>query len=138
MTTKRIESWIDEKKIEELEYALKHGTYKIREEAVLGLGKLKSERSLSVISALLDDDVRPVSCAAMNAIESIGLDSDLEKRIEGKKAFWKKEELREKESAKTFLTNKLPKSYSLERGSKKTLENAKQMLKKPMLGGKWF
>jgi|GEM_PF-5651833 len=138
LTAERVAAWIEDKKVAELEYALLHGTYQIRVQSVQGLSSLRSKTSLPLVIAALDDVVKPVSLAAMDAIEVIGSNSDLIQMVQDKREFWRKKELKEKESAKLFLTKRIPKSYSPERGTKKTLEHLRNMLRKPMLGGKWF
>lgn len=138
LTTKRVENWIAKRKVSELKYALTNGSFAVRKRAIEGLGELKSFSSLPLIIEKLNDSVKIVAFASIKAIEKLGLTIELKEKIETTKKIWLEKELKEKKASENFFIHKGLSEYNWERRSKETLENVRQMLKKPMIGGKWF
>lgn len=138
LNKKQIENWASKGKIEDLEFALQHGDFKIREQVLHALGELKSTSSIDFILEKIEDKIKIVSLAAISALEKIGVDSDIKKQMENKLAYWKEKEKIETENRKKLSQRTHTDTHHWERTSKKTLDNVKQMLKKPMIGGKWF
>lgn len=131
--------WMKRKRLKNntdaLEFALKYGLYDARQLACQFLGELKAEKSIPLLETALDDSVKLVSYAAMEALESLN-PSVFASKIAAKKDAWKKIELERERRASEEKVHFSPNKK--ERPSKKSYENAKQMLRKPMIGGKWF
>lgn len=138
LNEERVSQWIAEEKVHLLEYALQHGLFKVRLKVLKGLGGLNARESLHLVLSALDDKVSTVAFAAIKVLEEWSLHQSYEVKINKILAYWEREEERQKEVAKTFMTKKLPPSYESRRTSKLTFENAKEMLKKPMPGSKWL
>ncbi|MCR9174040.1 MAG: hypothetical protein NXI10_16175 [bacterium] len=132
--------WLDRKRrkknIPAIEYALKRGTYDIRALAAKYLGELRSSVSKHALVSSIDDSVYLVSEAAMCALENIGVDADIQETIQKKRLFWverkKEPEIKGRSQEKGYMPEKK------DRPSRKSFENLKQMLRKPMNSGKWF
>lgn len=135
LSTDRIEQWAAKGCIDAIEFSLEHGMFSVREKAALELGKLKSKSSVPVLVQAMDDNIKIVSLAAMSAIEAIDSAGDFRDKIEAKRAYWAKLEVQKKQKKSK---RKAPSTRKWERKSKQTFDNMKQMLKKPMIGGKWF
>jgi len=58
--------------------------------------------------------------------------------IEDKLNYWEKKKILEIERRENNSHHKSSEILKWERTSKKTYENMKEMIKKPMIGGKWF
>lgn len=135
LTIKRVDNWAKSRQTDNLEYAVEHGIYFVRVKAIVELGKLRSNGSAPVLIKAIDDNIKNVSLAAMKALEQIGHTEEVEEKIIAKRKFWTDKEEREKQEHEESPQRSTRK---WERRSKQTLENVKQMLKKPMIGGKWF
>jgi len=133
-------SWLERKivrkDIDALEFALENGLYDTREMAARHLGKLESEASKEKLIQAMDDPVPAVSEAVMQALEKIGGDPSLTKSIVQKRAYWKNLALERKTRDRSSEKKYMPERK--DRPSRKSFENLKQMLRKPMNSGKWF
>ena len=133
-------SWLERKivrkDINALEFALETGLYDIREMAARHLGKLESKVSKEKLIRAMDDPVPAVSEAAMQALEKIDGDTSLTRSIEQKRAYWKALALERKTRDRSAEKKYMPERK--DRPSRKSFENLKQMLRKPMNSGKWF
>ena len=138
LNEKQIENWISNRKIENLEFALKNGNFRIRKRVLDALGELKSQTSIELIIDKIDDKVKIVSLSAISALEKIGINSETKKLINNKIEFWKEKDIKEVEKRINFTNRNNYEIPYWERTSKKTYENMKEMIKKPMIGGKWF
>ena len=141
LNKQQIENWISNGQIVNLEFALQIGNFKIRQQVLAALGELKSETSTELIVKSIDDKVKIVSLAAiaaLAALEQIGSNSEAKKVINKKIEYWKEKDRIEKERRKNFTHRTNSDIPSWERTSKETYENMKEMIKKPMIGGKWF
>lgn len=138
LTTKKVEKWGKKKDITNLEYALLNGIFYIRQAAARELGNLKSKESLPILIEKMDDQIKIVSIASMDAIEMIGLSNALEVLIKNKKDYWTEQSKLEKKRAKLRNLNRADEIPKWERPSSKTLQNVKEMLRKPMNVGKWI
>lgn len=136
LTLKRVDKWAHENDEKRLIFALEKGLYNVREKAAEKLGIIRTNNALPFLVRAIDDDIRSVSFAAMNAVEKIGLNKELEQKITEKKEYWKEKEKKDKEA---FLNSKRKVfEYKWDRTSKENYENMKEMLKKPLNSGKWF
>ncbi len=135
LSINRVEKWAVNGRVDEIEYSLEHGMFNVREKAAQELGKLKSKASVPLLVHAIDDKIKNVSLAAMKAIEEIQPTTDFQEKIKSKRKYWTERETQEKQLKRkpSSQTNR-----KWERRSKQTLDNLKQMLKKPMIGGKWF
>lgn len=133
------EKWLlrqkSKKNFDGIHFVLFHGRYDIRKLAVEYLGLIKDKRSLPYLLKAIDDEVQIVSESAMNAIELIGGSQEALKKIEAKRSYWKEQEARAKLKQPRHIPYAPPRK---ERPSKKSFENLKKMLMKPMNSGKWF
>ncbi len=137
LSLKKVNKWADRKRITHLVYALKKGLYDVRELAARKLGVLKAHSALSALIEAIDDKVHNVSDAAMTAIENIGAESGHKQLIEDKRTFWVEKERQKMERLRNAKKRK-GSNIERERPSKKSYEAAKDALRKPMYGGKWF
>ncbi|XOV66941.1 MAG: HEAT repeat domain-containing protein [Fluviicola sp.] len=134
------EKWLNKQfargKVDAIEYALRKGHYDVRQLAVEYLGDLDSKKSIPLLISTIDDPVSSVSEAAMNSLEKIGTDLATKSRIQEKRAYWKKHkskvEIKDRSPENKFTPERK------DRPSRKSFENLKQMLRKPMNSGKWF
>lgn len=124
------------KDIGAIEFALENGLYDIREQAAHYLGELKSENSRFLLVQTIHDPVPAVSEAAVKALEEIGMGETINELIASKRSYWKqykKEIVTENRSSESKYVPE-----PRDRPSRKSFENLKQMLRKPMNSGKWF
>ena len=132
----KVRKWKESRNVSRLEYALKHGQYDVREEAVKALAELGS---VSGLREAIDDPVKRVSFAAMQALEQWEPAPDVQQAIESKKAYWaKKDRWQQQKLERLKQKKKTGDILKWDRTSTKTLDNLKQMLKKPMNTGKWL
>ena len=136
LTPKWLEKKIERKDLRMIHYGLQMGRYDTRELAAKYLGKIKSVDSTDNLLNAIDDPVPAVSEAAMCALEGIDINSDVIRRIQDKRAYWKKRELNRGNSGRSDEKKYIPERK--DRPSRKSYENLKQMLRKPMNSGKWF
>ncbi len=135
LNQKWLDKQISKNNVDALHFALVHGLYDIRLKAAEHLGTLREQASAPFLKAAIDDEVQLVSEAAMHALELIGCSAEIQSEIETKRRYWltRSEQAKNKKPReKTYTPNRK------ERPSKKSFENLKNMLKKPMNTGKWF
>jgi septin family protein len=135
---KTVEDWIENHQMEDLKFALQNGNYKVRALVLSELGNIKFHSFTHLIVEKLDDKVKMVSCAAISTLEKMGTTPEIQNKVDAKIKYWKEKEILDEEKRKKFKHRTESDAPKWERPSKKTLENVKQMLKKPMIGGKWF
>lgn len=136
LTPKWLKRKIAREELRMIHYGLQMGRYDTRELAAKHLGRIKSVESTENLINAIDDPVPAVSEAAMCALEIIGISPDIERRIQEKRAYWKKRELNKGTSNHSSEKKYIPERK--DRPSRKSYENLKQMLRKPMNSGKWF
>lgn len=138
LTQTRMDQLVEEKDEKMIIWAFKNGLYNIRMSAVQFFGTNNSSQAISTLRTALNDETERVSQEAMSALEKLDQSPSILHEITEKRQFWVDEnayrETRRNREHKTFSVLTEPK----ERGSKKTLDNVRNMLKKPMIGGKWF
>jgi len=135
---KTVDHWIENHQIENLTFALQNGDYKVRAQVLCELGNIKSNSFTHLIVEKLDDKVKMVSWAAISTLQKMGTSPEIQNRVDAKIKYWNEKEILDEEKRKKFKHRTGSDAPKWERPSKKTLENVKQMLKKPMIGGKWF
>lgn len=133
-----VDHWIENHQMEDLTFALQNGNYKVRAQVLSELGNIKSHSFTHLIVEKLDDKVKMVSWAAISTLEKMGITPEIQNKVDAKIKYWKEKEILDEEKRKKFKHRTGSDVPKWERPSKKTLENVKQMLKKPMIGGKWF
>ena len=126
-----IRFWMHTDEIEKLEYALKYGDYKTRQLAAVALGITRYPSSIPVLFEAINDKVKNVSIAALNALEHIGCEDELSSTIIKKRFNWLKEK-RDKEAKFEANKGKKYKIYRWERASKKSFDRVKEQLKRPI------
>ncbi|WP_347922376.1 HEAT repeat domain-containing protein [Pontimicrobium sp. SW4] len=127
-----IYKWQHTNQVLKIEYALKHGNYKIREFAANALGEIGSHESVPYLLHAINDEIQNVSIAALNALDRIECEDELGKTVIKKRFNWL-QKLKEKEE-KRRKANSIKKYniYRWERASKKSFDRVKEQLKKPM------
>lgn len=130
---RNVKWWIRKGDISFLEYAAQNGLHNIRRDAIIGLGILNSKDSESILTDAIDDSYRSVSLAAIDALKNMNRTPELNQRMEEKEKYWAERTIKNKPAEK--WKSKMPK---WERNSKKTFENVKELLRKPVNIGKWF
>jgi hypothetical protein len=134
----RMSLFVQESEEKMIIWAFENGLYDIRLAAVHYFISTKSSRSISILHIAMNDEIEIVSQEAMLGLENVEISSQLIKEISEKRQFWIDENVyREGRRNRDHLKTS-PLTESKERGSKKSLDNARSMLKKPMNGGKWF
>ena len=127
-----IYEWQHTNQVLKIEYALKHGNYRIRELAANALGEIGSQESIPYLLNAINDDIQNVSIAALNALENIDCEDDLGKSIIKKRFNWvHKLKVKEERRKKANLVKK-HNIYRWERASKKSFDRVKEQLKKPI------
>jgi hypothetical protein len=125
--------WERNHEVLKIEYVLLNGNYKIRDVAAQALGALGYESSIPVLLQLIDDDIQNVSIAALNALESINCEDQLNKTLINKRFNWvqiqREKEVKAKENAQKPKKHNI---YKWERASKKSFERVKAQLNKPI------
>ena len=130
---RNIQKWKKSKQVDKLEYALIYGNYNSRKIAAEALGEVGIESSIPFLFYAIDDPVKNVSIAALNALDKISKTHELAAIIIKKRFEWLKHK-REKDTRDEANKNK-PKKYTIykwQRASKKSFDRVKEQLKKPM------
>lgn len=130
-SSRTIRLWMYDDEVEKLEYALKHGNYNTRKLAANALGTIGHSSSIPVLLAAINDKVHNVSIAALNALESIGHEDELNSTIIKKRFNWLKKQ-RESDKKREANKGEKYKIYRWERASKKSFDCVKEQLKRPM------
>ena len=101
----KINNWVNEAKSNHLAIALQLGFYDIRKLSVKGLEKLQHTNAIPLLIHALDDPVKVVSEASMEALQTLTQEKDQEinQRIKAKQAYWKKKEKASKKS--NYISN---------------------------------
>lgn len=128
---KIIERWEQAGHVQKLENALKEGNYRTRLFAAEALGNIGQESSIPVLLNAIDDKVKNVSIAALNALDEIGLKDELGAIIINKRFNWMQKK-QEKEEEREANKGKKYNIYRWERASKKSFDIVKEQLKRPM------
>jgi len=133
-----MEKFIHESNSEMIIWAFRNGRYDVRNLAVNYFGKNESDDALTMLQEAVNDKVDVVSLNAIFQLEKLCDDPVVLNQIERKKEYWQAENAyREKRRNRSHKKQSVF-TESKERGSKKTLDKVRSMLKKPMNGGKWF
>lgn len=119
-------------------WAFRNGRYDVRNLAVNYFGKNGSDDSLLILQEAVDDEVDVVSLNAILQLEKLSDDPVILNQIERKREYWRAENAHREKRRNRSHKKQSVFTESKERGSKKTLDNVRNMLKKPMIGGKWF
>ncbi len=130
---KNILKWKKTKQVDKLEYALKYGNYYSRKLAAEALGEVGNESSIPLLFNTIDDPVKNVSIAALNALDEISETHDLAAIIIKKRFDWLK--LKREKDARAEANKNNAKKYNIyrwQRASKKSFDRVKEQLKKPM------
>ena len=126
-----IRFWIRNEQIDKLEGALKHGNYKTRQYAAEALGVIGCYSSVPVLLNAINDNIQNVSIAALNALEDIGYEDELNSIIAKKRLSWLKL-ARDRHDKRKANRGKKYKIYRWERASKQSFDRVKEQLKRPM------
>lgn len=87
----KIQKWVKEGKSNHLIIALQLGLYDIRKLSVEGLAKLQHIDAIPSLINALDDSVKTVSDASMEALQSLTKkdDQEINQKIKAKQSYWK-------------------------------------------------
>jgi HEAT repeat protein len=132
----KVAVWKERREVAMLAYALRLGLYDVRLKAVEALGEIESGESVPVLLDALEDKVEKVMLAAATALRRIGTTPEIEAKITA--TLERRERIKEAIAERRRNKKKYVDIPKWDRPSKKTLENLKQMLKKPMNQGKWL
>jgi hypothetical protein len=137
ISSKRLSRWRKKGYFELMQHALEKGSYDIKIIAIQEFGKIKSIYAYDILLEAINDEIRPVSLKAIESLKIIGLKPEHTSIIEEKIDYWQNIVIEEQINLSKRKFNQQS-DVHWERKSKETLENVKQMLKKPMNTGKWF
>lgn len=138
LNTHQMEKLIHELNWDMIVWAFRNGRYDVRNLAVNYFGKNESDDALTMLQEAVDDEVDVVSLNAMSQLEKLSDDPVILNQIERKKEYWQAENAHREKRRNRSHKRQSVLTESKERGSKKTLDKVRSMLKKPMNGGKWF
>lgn len=138
LNTAQMEKLIHASDVDMIVWAFRHGRYDVRKLAVDYFGANPSLRSIALLEEAIYDDTVWVSEAAMNALEEHSDSADIKRRISERRAYRISENNYREERRNRAHKKQSVLTESKERGSKKTLDNVRNMLKKPINGGKWL
>lgn len=138
LTAVRMRDLIAESDRSMIQWAFENGRYDVRLMAVEFFTVTKDLDSMTFLKKAVDDETEIISQAAMSGLDDFSGSQEIQQMITEKRQFWidenkYREGRRNRSHRKTSVL-----AESKERGSKETLDNVRNMLKKPMLGGKWF
>ncbi len=138
LNVKQMEQLMHESDWEMIVWAFRNGRYDVRNLAVSYFAECGSHDAVLLLQEALEDEVEAISLNAISQLESVSDDPAVLDQTKRKGVYWSEEnayrEKRRNRSHKKQSVLTEPK----ERGSKKTLDKVRSMLKKPMNGGKWF
>ena len=129
---------IDESNNQMIRWAFNNGRYDVRMLAVDYFVDQKVKDAKLLLQTAMHDEIEIVSQAAMSGLEGLEPSMKLIKEIAAKRQHWIDENEYRKGRRNREHRKTSPLTESKERGSKKTLDNVRNMLKRPMNGGKWF
>lgn len=138
LTLSKVDRWKNRRSTDRLEYVVQHGVYNVRERAIQALGELESRTSIPLLIDALDDRVRTVAIAAANALKRLGTTTEVDQKIAETMKMWTRRQQERSTRLENSLKNKGNSAARWDRPSRKTLENVKEMLRKPMNTGKWL
>lgn len=134
----QMEKLMHESNSEMIIWAFRNGRYDVRNRAVNYFGKNESDDAVPMLQEAVDDEVDVVSLNAMVQLEKLSNDPVILNQIERKREYWRTENAHREKRRNRSHKKQSVFSEPKERGSKKTFDNVRNMLKKPMIGGKWF
>ncbi len=134
----QMEKLMRESSSEMIIWAFRNGRYDVRNLAVNYFGMNESDCAVPMLQEAVDDEVDVVSLNAMSQLEKLSDDPVILNQIERKRKYWQAENMHREKRRNRSHKKQSVFTESKERGSKKTLDNVRNMLKKPMIGGKWF
>lgn len=123
--------WMENDEIGKIEYALEHGNYKTRKLAAEIIEKNGKPCSIPALLKCMNDKVKNVSIAALNALEKLSSNDELIKVIIKKRFNWAKQ-IRDNNKKQNSNYDKKHKIYKWQRTSKKSFELVKERLKRPI------
>lgn len=136
LTPKWIEQKIESNDIDAIAFGITYGMYNVRVPSVNYLSKIDSEDSRRVLISAIDDPMKLVSETAIESLERMNCSDFTKNKIHRRKLYWNQIETeklnRQKSKEKMYMPERK------DRPSRKSFENLKQMLRKPMNSGKWF
>ncbi|NJM79666.1 MAG: hypothetical protein HC854_08730 [Flavobacterium sp.] len=117
----------------------KKGHYKNRMQIAENLYILKDAERTQLVEILIYDPIEFIFEKAIVASETLLLKKDLKSKIEERKKYWLHRKIAEEKQNKITTENlKGTSNFKRKFGSGESLNNVKEMLKKPMNTGKWF
>lgn len=131
-----IKEKIDSNDVDAIAFGLLYGKYNVRVPAVNYLSKIDSDNSRRALISAIDDPMKQVSFTAMESLELRNCSDIVKDKIESRKQYWKQVETEKQNRQKS--KNKFYTPDRKDRPSRKSFENLKQLLRKPMNSGKWF
>jgi len=138
LNSKRMQRLVDESNDRMIIWAYEHGKWDVRLMAVDYFAQTEKKLAVLFLKTAMYDRIELISRKAMSELENLTDSEEMHELIVEKRQSWideneYREERRNRSHRKTSVL-----AESKERGSKKTLDNVRNMLKKPMIGGKWF
>ena len=128
----------EESNYDMIQWAFDNGKYDVRLMAVEYFIRSKGRASVSFLTKAMNDATEVVSQAAMSGLDAFPHTQEVQDMVAEKRQFWLNEQqYREGRRNRSHIKTSVL-TESKERGSKKTLDNVRNMLKKPINGGKWF
>lgn len=134
----RMNDLISESNGDMIRWAFNTGRYNVRMLAIEYFVNHKVVDASALLQTAVDDKTEIVSQAAMLGIEQFKPTQTQIEQIAAKRQYWIDENEYRKGRRNRVHRKTSPLTESKERGSKKTLDNMRSMLKKPMGSGKWF
>ena len=138
LNSKRMQQLVHTSDHRMIRWAYDNGKYNIRLMAVEYFAKTNLHDSIPFLLKAMEDKTEIISQTAVSGLERLSDSAEILKECANKRQFWM-DENNYREGRRNRVHHKSSAlSESKERGSKKTLDNVRNMLKKPMIGGKWF
>jgi hypothetical protein len=129
LSKRRVKYWCRTQNADNLIFALENGIYSVRALAAKCLGDLLDPKAIPALRKGIDDKVKMVSVACMDAAMKVSNSSEIAKEIKDKMEEWKVKEQDSKiESYQGHY-------YSAKWKKRDWLEIVRQQLKKPMRWG---
>lgn len=137
---KRVRHWAANGDVVTLNASMKYGSFRERQEVLIAIRDFNVTAAKHLIVKSLNDSVALVALTAADVLENLEIDEGLHTSITEIRAFWKEKQDQRQENfmRKIALSKGALWTERHQRPSNKTLENVKQMLKKPMNIGKWM
>lgn len=138
LTVDEMKKMMDASNSEMIVWAFRNGRYDVRKLAVDYFSMNPSRATVPLLENAMYDETELVSQAAMNALEAHPHSTALAQKIAAQRSYWSSENDYREERRNRAHKKQSVLTESKERGSKRTLDNVRNMLKKPINGGKWF